>query len=136
MLLFGWSQDKQKLLVLKSFEALSFAQNAKIKKTKYCKSSRKVPKQKIIQVLLNSGSAGDLMFHKNGAHKGYPYLTRKVPKSWSTSNRISTQKEKVASRLIFLNIAILRLSTYSLKLLKPKKPRKNQFLTSLLVPKP
>ena len=26
------------------------------------------------------------MFHKKGTPKSYPYLTRQVPKSWSTSN--------------------------------------------------
>ena len=45
-------------------------------KNKYCKSSIKAPTRKIIRVLLDSGSNGDLMFHKNGTPKSFPYLTR------------------------------------------------------------
>jgi hypothetical protein len=37
-------------------------------------------------VLLDSGSDGDLMFHKKGTHKCFPYSARLVPKSWCTSN--------------------------------------------------
>ena len=60
-------------------------------KNKYCKSkssSKKVPKQKIIRVLLDSGSDGDLLFQEKGKDKNYPYLTRQAPKSWCTSNGI------------------------------------------------
>ena len=49
-------------------------------------SSKKVPKKKLIQVLLDSGSDGDLLFHKKGTTKHFPYLTRQVPKTWHTSN--------------------------------------------------
>ena len=44
----------------------------KCKKIKYCKSSRKGPTRKIIQVLLNSGSDGDLIFHKKEHPKAIP----------------------------------------------------------------
>jgi len=37
-------------------------------------------------VLLDSGSDGDLLFHKNGTPKCFPYTTRQVPKTWCTSN--------------------------------------------------
>jgi len=47
-------------------------------------SSKKVQKLKPIRVLLDSGSDGDLLFHKKGAPKCFP--TRQVPKSWCTSN--------------------------------------------------
>jgi len=58
-------------------------------KSKYKKpktSSKKVQKPKLIRVLLDSGSDGDLLFHKKGAPKCFPYTTRQVPKSWCTSN--------------------------------------------------
>ena len=58
-------------------------------KSKYKKpktSSKKVQKSKIITVLLDSGSDGDLLFHKKGTPKHFPYSTRQVPKSWCTSN--------------------------------------------------
>ena len=58
-------------------------------KSKYKKSktsSKKVNKPKLIRVLLDSGSDGDLMFHKRGTPKCFPYSARLVPKSWCTSN--------------------------------------------------
>ena len=47
----------------------------------------------------------------------------------------STQKEKVAYRLNSVNIALVRLLTYSLKILNMKKPWNNQLLTSILCTK-
>jgi hypothetical protein len=49
-------------------------------------SSKKVPVKKTIRVLLDSGSDGDLLFHKKGAAKQFPYLARQMPKTWHTSN--------------------------------------------------
>ena len=49
-------------------------------------SSKKVPIKKLVRVLLDSGSDGDLLFHKKGVDKHFPYLTRQVPKSWCMSN--------------------------------------------------
>ena len=74
------------------------------KKQNYCKptsGSKKVPKQKNIQIILDSGSDGDLLFHKKGAPKSYPYLTRQVPKSWSTSNGIFHTKGKGSPQVKF-----------------------------------
>jgi hypothetical protein len=58
-------------------------------KSKYKKpktSSKKVQKPKLIRVLLDSSSDGDLWFHKKGTPKCFPYTTRQVPKSWCTLN--------------------------------------------------
>ena len=41
------------------------------------------------------------MFHKKGAHKSFPYLTRQVPKSWSTSNGIFHTKGKGSLQVKF-----------------------------------
>ena len=57
---------------------------SKYKKTKT--SSKEVNKPKLIRVLLDSGSDGDLMFHKKGTPKCFPYSARLVPKSWCTLN--------------------------------------------------
>ncbi len=43
-------------------------------------------KNNFLRVLLDTGSEGDLMFHKKGANKCFPYLNRQVPKSWYVSN--------------------------------------------------
>ena len=41
------------------------------------------------------------MFHKKGTPKSFPYLTRKIPKSWSTSNGNFTTKGKGSIQLKF-----------------------------------
>ena len=52
------------------------------------KSSKKAAKEKLIRVLLNSVSDGDLLFHENGKPKHFPYLTSQVPCSWHVSNGV------------------------------------------------
>ena len=52
-------------------------------KLKHLSRSRK---NNFLRVLLDTGSDGDLMFHKKGTIKRFPYLNRQVPKSWHTSN--------------------------------------------------
>ena len=49
-------------------------------------SARCHPSNEVIQVLLDSRSDGDLMFHKKGTPMPFPYLTRQVPNSWHMSN--------------------------------------------------
>ena len=56
------------------------------------KSSKKASKEKLIRVLLDSGSDGDLLFHEKGKTKHFPYLTRQVPCSWHTSNGVFQTK--------------------------------------------
>ena len=50
------------------------------------RSARSRPSNEVIQILLDSGSDGDLMFHEKGTPMHIPYLTRQVPNSWHTSN--------------------------------------------------
>jgi len=61
---------------------------AKYSKARHHKSSKQVAKEKLIRVLLDSGSDGDLLFHEKGTTKHFPYLTRQVPCSWHTSNGV------------------------------------------------
>ena len=49
-------------------------------------SARCCSSDEVIQVLLDSGSDGDLMFHEKGTPMHFPYLARQVPNSWCTSN--------------------------------------------------
>ncbi len=56
------------------------------------KSSNKATKEKLIRVLLDSGSDGDLLFHEKGTPKHFSYLTRQVPCSWHTSNGVFQTK--------------------------------------------
>jgi hypothetical protein len=65
---------------------------AKYVQAHHHKSSKKVTKEKLIRVLLDSGSVGDLLFHQKGKPKHSPYLTRQVPCSWHTSNGVFQTK--------------------------------------------
>ena len=73
------------------------------KKTKYSKTktSSKKETRKIIRILLDSGSDGDLMFHEKGTPKSFPYLTRQVPKTWCTSNGDFCTNGKGSLEIIF-----------------------------------
>ena len=51
--------------------------NQSLKKFKHLSRSCK---NNILRVLLDTGSDGDLMFHKKGTTKCFPYLNRQVPK--------------------------------------------------------
>ena len=51
-------------------------------------SNKKITRKKVIRVLLDSGSDGDLWFHKKGTTKHFSYSTRQVSKSWHTSNGV------------------------------------------------
>jgi hypothetical protein len=65
---------------------------AKYSQTHPHKTSNKATKEKLIQVLLDSGSDGDLLFHEKGRPKHFSYLTRQVPCSWYTSNGVFQTK--------------------------------------------
>ena len=65
---------------------------AKYDQARHHKSSKKATKEKLIRVLLDSGSDGDLLFHEKGKTKHFPYLTRQVPCSWHTSNGVFQTK--------------------------------------------
>ncbi len=56
------------------------------------KSSKKITKEKLIRVLLDSGLDGDLLFHEKERPKHFPYLTRQVPCSWHTLNGVFQTK--------------------------------------------
>ena len=59
-------------------------------------------KNNVLRVLLDTGSDGDLMFHKKGTTKRFPYLNRQVPKSWYTSNGCFHTKGRGKVKLKFV----------------------------------
>ena len=65
------------------------------------KSSKQATKEKLIRVLLDSGSDGDLLFHQKGKPKHVPYLTRQVPCSWHTSNGVFQTKGRAKLSIRF-----------------------------------
>ena len=64
-------------------------------------SNKKVSRKKVIRVLLDSGSNGDLLFHRKGTSKHFPYLARQVPKTWHTLNETFQTKGKASIQVKF-----------------------------------
>ena len=56
---------------------------------------------KIIRVLLDSGSDGDLWFHQRGTPRHFSLLKRQMPKSWHTSGGNFCTKGQRKVKLIF-----------------------------------
>jgi hypothetical protein len=83
---------------------------AKYGNARHHKSSNKATKEKCIRVLLDSGLDGDLLFHKKGKPKHFPYLTRQVPYSWHTSNGVFHTKGRGKLLINFSNTAIAKSS--------------------------
>ena len=59
---------------------------------KSSKNNKRITKENVMHVLLDSGSSGDLWFHKKELPKHFPYLTRLVSKSWNILNEVFTTK--------------------------------------------
>ena len=53
--------------------------------SKRCRRTNKLLFTKKVRVLLDSGSDGDIWFHRKGATKRFPYTERQVVKSYHTS---------------------------------------------------
>ncbi len=63
--------------------------------------SNKHCKQKIVRVLLDSGSKGDLIFVNKEKPMLLPYSKRLVPKSWNALNGIFQMRRKARAELNF-----------------------------------
>ncbi len=59
-------------------------------------------KHRMVQVLLDSGSDGDLIFVNKDKPMLLPYSKRLVPQSWNTSNGIFQMRRKARVELNFL----------------------------------
>jgi hypothetical protein len=66
-----------------------------------CQCSNKHCKQKIVWVLLDSGSDGDLIFVNKDKPMLLPYSKRLVPQSWNTLNGIFQMRRKARVELNF-----------------------------------
>jgi hypothetical protein len=105
-------------------------------------SSELYVKNKTKGVLLDSGSSGDLLFHKKGSSKRISIVKRVVPQSWGTSNgSFVTDKvgdieisfvEYLASKNVNLQPDIVEYSLgdqapmYDLKIGKQTMPKRRQ----------
>ena len=65
-----------------------------IEHSKRCRRTNKLLFTKKIRVLLDSGSDGDIWFHRKGATKRFPYTERQVVKSYHTSAGVFHTKGK------------------------------------------
>jgi hypothetical protein len=66
-----------------------------------CQRSNKHCKQRIVRVLLDSGSDGDLIFVSKDKSMLLPYSKRLVPQSWNTLNGILQTRCKAQVELNF-----------------------------------
>jgi hypothetical protein len=64
-----------------------------------CLRSNKLCKQRMVRVLLDSGSDGDLIFVNKDKPMLLPYLKRLVPQSWNTLNGIFQTRRKAQVEL-------------------------------------
>jgi hypothetical protein len=71
------------------------------KHSHHCQCSNKHYKQKLVQVLLDSGSDGDLVFIDKDKPMLLPHLNRLVPQSWNTLNGMFQTKCKAEIKLNF-----------------------------------
>jgi hypothetical protein len=67
----------------------------------HCQGSNKHYKQKLVRVLLDSGSDGDLVFVGKDKPMLLPSSKRLVPQSWNTSNGMFQTKRKAEIELNF-----------------------------------
>jgi hypothetical protein len=67
----------------------------------HCHHSNKHYKQKLVRVLLDSGSDGNLVFAKKDKPMLLPSSKRLVPQSWNTSNGMFQTKRKAGIELNF-----------------------------------
>jgi hypothetical protein len=67
----------------------------------HCQHSNKHYKQKLVQVLLESGSEGNLVFVDKDKPTLLPSSNRLAPQSWNTSNGMFQTKRKAEIKLNF-----------------------------------
>lgn len=72
-----------------------------IEHSKRCRRTNKLLFTKKIRVLLDSGSDGDIWFHKKGATKRFPYTERQMAKSYHTSAGVFQTKGQAKFELKF-----------------------------------
>jgi hypothetical protein len=83
--------------------AIVAVMRGKPKEGYHCHSSNKHFKKKLVQVLLDSGSDGDLVFVDKDNTMLLPSSKRLVPQSWNTSNGIFYTKHKARVALNFFD---------------------------------
>ncbi len=105
------------------------------KQSHHHQCSNKHYKQKLVWVLLDSGSDGNLVFVDNDKPMLLPSLKRLVPQSWNTSNGMFQTKPKAEIELNSLIIPIARSNLWSLISLSMTRVTGHS-MTSFLVSNP
>ena len=97
-------------------------------------SSNKHNKKKLVQVLLDSGSDGDLVFVDKDNTMLLPYLKRLIPQSWNTSNAIFHTKH--TARVETSLITPIAKGTMQNQMLSSMMRKVSRSMTSFLARKP
>ena len=79
-----------------------------------------------IRILLDSGSDGDLMFHKKGTHKYFLYIMRHLLKSWQMSNGAFTTNGKGNIQVHFLEYSNSKVVTITPDIIHFEKGTQNK----------
>jgi hypothetical protein len=89
--------------------------------------SNKHYKQKLVWVLLDSGSDGDLVFVSKDKPMLLPSLKRLVPQSWNTSNGMFQTKHKAGIELNFFKYSNSKRYLVELVIIEYNKNNKPQY---------
>jgi hypothetical protein len=101
----------------------------------HCHRSNKHYKQRLVQVLLDSGSDGKLVFVKKDKPMLLPYSKRLIPKSGNTSNGTFQIKRKAKVELNFFEYSDSKGTTQNLMWLSTTR-EVSRSMTSYLAQKP
>jgi hypothetical protein len=99
-------------------------------------SSNKHYKQKLVQVLLGSGSDGELVFVSKDKPMLLPYSELLVPQSWNTPNGIFQTKHKARMELDFFDYSDSKKGTVQNPMWSSMRRIVRRSMTSFLVLKP
>jgi hypothetical protein len=105
------------------------------KQSHHHQRSNKHYKQKLVWVLLDSGSDGNLVFVDKDKPMLLPSSKRLVPQLWNTSNGMFQNKRKAEIKLNFFEFLIAKGASWSLILLSMTRVIGHS-MTSFLVSKP
>ncbi len=98
------------------------------KHSHHCQRSNKHYKQNLVQILLDSGSDGDLIFIDKGKPMLLPSLKRLVPQSWNTSNgRFQTTRKEGWNRADFFEYSDSKRYLAAPDIVEYKKINKPQY---------
>ncbi len=116
--------------------AITAVMRGKPKHDHHRQCSNKHYKQKLVRVLLDSGSDGDLIFVNKDKPMLLPSSKRLVPHLWNTSNGMFQTMHKAEIELNFFQYSDSRRYLAELDIVKEYEKNNKHSMTSFLVSKP